>query len=143
LGDREKILLDTNVYVDWLRSGRHEDRVVGRGPVRFLSAVVEMELRAGATTRAARRGLDQAVRGYAATARIIPPSTRTFAEAGDVLRTLRAAGREVRRASLVHDVLIALTARAIGAKLVTVNVGDFQAIRALRPFSLEVVPVAP
>jgi predicted nucleic acid-binding protein len=63
-----------------------------------------------------------------------------FADAGEVLRRLRAAGRDVRRASLVHDVLIALTARTIGARLVTADAGDFEAIRALRRFSLQVVP---
>jgi predicted nucleic acid-binding protein len=43
-------------------------------------------------------------------------------------------------ASLVRDVLIALTARTIGATLVTADAGDFEAIRALKRFSLQVVP---
>lgn len=52
---------------------------------------------------------------------------------------LRATGREVRRASLVNDVLIALTAREIGATVLTAHAGDFMAIRAIDDFSLEVV----
>ncbi len=43
-------------------------------------------------------------------------------------------------ALIEHDVLIALTARTIGATLVTADAGDFEAIRALRRFSLQVVP---
>ncbi len=44
----------------------------------------------------------------------------------------------MRRASLVNDVLIALTARAIGATLYTAD-GDFEAIRQVRAFALRVV----
>jgi len=40
------------------------------------------------------------------------------------------------------SVLIALTARTIGATLVTADAGDFEAIRALRRFTLQVVPAA-
>ena len=50
-----KIVLDTNVYIGWLNAGLHEDLMLGPGYVRFLSAVVQMELRAGATTLPARR----------------------------------------------------------------------------------------
>lgn len=49
------------------------------------------------------------------------------------------AGQEVRRASLVNDVLIALTARQLGATLCTADDEDFRAIRRVRDFSLEVV----
>jgi len=40
----------------------------------------------------------------------------------------------------VNDVLIALSARASGAVVVTQNERDFRAIQAIRPFRLEVVP---
>jgi predicted nucleic acid-binding protein len=49
-----------------------------------------------------------------------------------------AAGREVRRASLVGDVLIAHTARSLGASLVTAG-RDYEAIRSVLDFDLEVV----
>jgi predicted nucleic acid-binding protein len=62
-----------------------------------------------------------------------------FDEAGLVLRALRLAGREIRRASLVNDVLIALTARSIGAMLYTADAEDFESIRQVRDFSLAVV----
>src|SRR5438270_806219 len=47
-----KVLLDTNVFIDYLRAGLHTDWVAGQvdGTVRFLSAVVLMELRLGATS---------------------------------------------------------------------------------------------
>jgi predicted nucleic acid-binding protein len=137
-----KQLLDTNLYVGWLNHGLHELLVVGPGSVRYLSSVVQMELRAGAATRPARRVLDQLIRVYTATARLVAPSPTVFDEAGLVLRALRLAGREVRRASLVNDVLIALTARSMGATLYTADAEDFESIRQVRDFSLEIVRAA-
>ena len=40
---------------------------------------------------------------------------------------------------LVNDALIALTARSIGAAVVTRNERDFRLIRGIRPFDLEIV----
>jgi len=79
------------------------------------------------------------IRAHAASARLVAPSAPVFDEAGFVLRALRMAGREVRHASLVNDVLIALTARRLGATLYTGDAEDFRAIRGVRDFSLEVV----
>jgi predicted nucleic acid-binding protein len=134
-----KSLLDTNLYVGWLNRGLYEALVVGPGFVRYLGSVVQMELRVGAATRPARRLLDQLVRAHTASARLAVPSASVFDESGLVLRALRMAGREVGRAALVNDVLIALTARQIGATLYTANADDVAAIRRVRDFSLQVV----
>ena len=58
-----------------------------------------------------------------------------FEEAGAVLRTLRARGMEIRRASIVNDVVIAMSCRAIGATLYTADF-DYEAIRSARDFRL-------
>ena len=134
-----RAILDTNLYIAWLRRGAHEDLVLGRGLARALSAVVVMELRTGVTTRAAHRAVERIVRAHAAARRIVAPSGSLFDEAGGVLRNLRRAGRDIGRASLVHDVLIALTARSTGATVYTLDEGDFEAIRAIRRFRLEIV----
>jgi predicted nucleic acid-binding protein len=131
-------VLDTNVYIGWLNRGQFAELVIGRGLARYLSAVVEMELRAGAETRAARRALDGLVRAYRAGDRILPPSSAVFSTTAVVFQKLRHAGRDVRRASLVHDVLIALTARAVGATVYTQD-ADFTVIRGVRPFALQIV----
>ena len=133
------MVLDTSVYVGWLNQGLHAEWLLGPGVVRCLSAVVLMELRVGATTRRARRAVSQLVRPYETSGRLVAPSARLFDEAAIVLQRLRMRGLEVRRASLVNDVLIALTARAMGARVVTANAADFQAIRDLRRFSLRVI----
>ena len=134
-----KVVLDTNLYIGWFDRGLHEALMVGPGFVRYLSAVVQMELRAGAATQSARRLLDQLVRAHTASGRLVSPSPAAFDEAGLVLRALRMAGREVRRSSLVNDVLVALTARTMGATVYTADGSDFEAIRRVRDFGLRVV----
>ncbi len=133
-----RVVFDTNILIDWLNTGAHEDRVLGRGQVRLLSSIVEMELRAGAFTAAARGAVERLARAHADAARLLVPTASVYAEAGGVLRRLRARGEDVRRASLVSDLLIALSARSIGATLVTRD-RDFERIRAHAKFDLELL----
>jgi predicted nucleic acid-binding protein len=133
----KRILLDTNLYIDWLNQGAREALLLGPDLVRYLSAVVVLELRAGASTRRARHAVDKLVRAYGSGGRLVAPAPNVFDRAGSVLRKLRLAGREVRSAALVNDVLIALTARSLGATVVTANTSDFRAIRTVEDFALE------
>jgi predicted nucleic acid-binding protein len=75
------------------------------------------------------------------TVRVLTPTRQVFADAGDTLRRLRAV-RGYNPASshgIANDVLIALSARSIGASVVTQNENDFVAIRSVRPFGLRIV----
>jgi len=132
-----KVVLDTHLYIDWINRGLHESFLTGPGYVRHLCAVVVMELRTGAHRRAGRTAVDRLVRSYESAGRLVAPTGRVFDRAGSALRQLRLAGRDVRSAAFVNDVLIALTAREIGATVVTRNVRDFAAIRAVESFALE------
>lgn len=133
-----RIVLDTNVLVDWINSRHHEDWVLAPGFVRLLSSVVEMELRVGAISRKAKRAVDDIVRAHEAGARILCPTPRVFRDAGAVLTKLASAGLEIRRASLVNDVFLAVSTRSVGATLVTRD-EDFSTIRQVVPFSLELI----
>ncbi len=133
-----KVVLDTNVYIDWMNRGLREELMVGPGFVRYLSAVVQMELRVGARTLPARRAVDQLLRAYRAAGRVVAPDTMLFDSAGKTLRALQEQGREVRRASLIGDVLIAHTARSVGARLITAD-RDYEAIRSVLDFDVEIV----
>jgi predicted nucleic acid-binding protein len=133
-----KVVLDTNLYIDWMNRGLREAFMIGPGFVRYLSAVVQMELRVGARTLPARRAVDQLQRAYRTAGRVVAPDAQLFDTAGRTLRALHEMGREVRRSSLVGDVLIAHTARSLGASLVTVD-RDYEAIRSVLDFDLEVV----
>lgn len=135
----KRTLVDTNVFIDWLNDGLHEEIVIGTGRTRLLSSVVLLELRAGASNARAHKQVDTLARRFLAAQRLIAPSSDAYDAAGRVLGRLRRSGREVRRASLVNDVLIALTAREHGAVVVTRDRSDFEAIRKHVDFGLEVV----
>jgi predicted nucleic acid-binding protein len=136
-----RLVADTNVYIDWLNAGRHEDVLFRPNTVKYLSAVVLMELRAGAFAARDRRLVARLEGAFQKAERVLVPSRAVYEEAGDVLRLLQArrgynlAGR----ASIVADVLIAMSARSLGATVVAQNGRDFEAIRAVRPFGLAVV----
>jgi len=134
-------VFDTNIYVDWINSGLHEDVLFERGIVRHMSAVVLMELRAGAFAPKDRRLIERLERTFRAVERLVVPSQVVYSDAGDVLRLLQSRrGYRLRAShSIVNDVLIALSARTIGATVVTQNRDDYRAIHSIRPFQLQVV----
>jgi len=136
-----RLVIDTNVYIDWLNKGRHEDVLFQRDAVKYLSAVVLMELRAGAVSRADRRLVRRLEAGFERAGRILAPSRALFAEAGDTLRRLQIAeGYNIGGSgSIANDVLIALSARSIGATVVTQNERDYRAIERIGSFRLTVV----
>jgi len=137
-----RLVIDTNVYIDWLNKGRHEDVLFQHDAVKYLSAVVLMELRAGAVLRADRRLVQRLETAFERAGRILAPSKALFAEAGDTLRRLRIeAGYNIGGSrSIANDVLIALSARSIGAIVVTQNERDYRAIERIRSFRLTIVP---
>ncbi len=136
-----RVVFDTNLYIGWLNSGRHEAVLFQREAVKYLSAVVMLELYAGAFSPRDRKLVRGVVAAFDRADRILIPSATVWEDAGHVLRALqelrgyRVAGSR----SLVNDVLIALSARAIGATVVTSDARDFTAIREIRPFELTVV----
>ena len=64
-----------------------------------------------------------------------------YQETGEVLRQLQESlGYTMASAyGLANDVLIALSARSIGAVVITQNERDFAAIQRIRPFKLAIV----
>jgi len=136
----QRIVIDTNIYIDWLNEGRHEDVIFQRETVKHLSAVVLMELLAGAFSTKDRRLIRGITLPFARANRIVTPTVSIYEEAGDVLRRLqRLHGYSIPSAyGLVNDVLIALSARSIGASVFTQNERDFAAIQAVQPFKLVV-----
>jgi len=136
-----RVVVDTNVYIDWINRGQHEEVLFQRETVKYLSAVVLMELRAGAFSQRDRRLLQGLEKTFERAGRVLTPSRRVFAEAGDALRRLQAdRGYNVGAShSIASDVLIALSARSIGATVVTQNERDYSAIQRVRPFRLVIV----
>lgn len=125
-----KVLLDTNVLIDYLRAGLHAEWVLGGGGgiIRFISAIVLLELRLGADTHKRKRAVDSLQQAFHSE-RILGLTPPLVDYAGRIFRALygNAAGMGDRLGPL-NDVLIALTARQIGAAVVTSNVMEFRRI---------------
>lgn len=139
-----KILLDTNVFVDYLRADLHAEWVFGHvgQTVRFLSSVVLMELRLGADTPKRTRAVDR-IRSAFPDQRVIAPSPRCFDRAGTLFRAIHGAGDGLRdRLGAINDLLIALSAVEIGAAVLTGNRLDFGRIAKHLPGLRVVYPVA-
>lgn len=135
-----RALIDTNIYVDWINDGLYEDVLFRRDGVTYLSGIVVMELYAGAFAERERRLIRRLVSTFARPGRIVIPAEALYEDAGHVLRNLQASedyDLSVTR-GLSNDVLIALSARAIGATVITQNERHFAAIRRIRPFRLAV-----
>ena len=123
-----RVLLDTNVFVDYLRHGLHERWVAGRDAhyIRFLSSIVLMELHLGADTPRRRRAVTALRRAFPE-GRILAPTPALHERAGTLFPRLHGLGPGDRLGPM-NDLLIALTAWRIGATVVTRNVSDFERI---------------
>jgi hypothetical protein len=137
----QKVLFDSSVLIDWLNTSKYQELLFARGLVKYVSAVVLLELEAGAFSRKDQRLVERLARGFGRAGRIVVPTASDWQEGGKLLRELQQnKGYDLRKiSSLAHDVLIALSARRIGAMVITQNAADFEAIRQLRPFSLMIV----
>ncbi|MGH7846634.1 MAG: type II toxin-antitoxin system VapC family toxin [Candidatus Binatia bacterium] len=137
----QRIVIDTDVYIDWFNDGQHEAVVFQRDAVKYLSSIVVMELAAGAFSVGDRRLIRDVISAFRRARRILLPTASIYEDAGEVLRRLQ----EFRGYSLsaaygvVNDVLIALSARSIGATVITQNERHLTAIQTIRSFKLTVI----
>lgn len=125
-----KVLFDTNVFIDYLRADLYADWIFGgvSNIIRFLSSVVLLELRIGADTARRHRAVDRIQAAFPAS-RLIAPLPPLFDHAGRLFRTLHGDGSGFDdRLGPINDLLIALTARQIGATVLTSNLVDFSRI---------------
>lgn len=130
-----KVVLDTNVLIDFLRAGMHPEWVVGgHGTVvRFISAIALLELRLGADTPKRKKTVDRIQHAFRA-GRTLGLTPSTLDHAGRLFRAMHgnASGLSDRLGPM-NDVLIALTAREIGATVITGNVLEFRRIAGKIP----------
>ena len=130
------IIFDTSVLIDELRTGRHQQRIQSVTGLIRTSSVVLAELWRGATRPAEREFLRALARNHP----ILTPTEKNWLESGQILAKLRAdrgfAPDKLR--NLHFDVLIALTARSHGARVITSDHADFELINSYRKFQFEV-----
>jgi predicted nucleic acid-binding protein len=121
-----KFTCDTNVLVDVLRDPSAEEAFrlfLSRfSHLTYLSAVVILELRAGARTPKQVRLLEQeVVQRFSGVNRVFAPSADAFSAAGKLLATVatREGWTAEAHPSLVHDALLATSCRESGVTLIT------------------------
>ncbi len=130
------VIFDTSVFIDHLRSRRHQQRIESVSGLVRTSAVVLAELWRGASKPAEWKFLRALEKNHP----ILTPSERDWLESGQILGRIYADhgfGPDKLR-DLHFDVLIALTARSHGARLITSNGADFALISRYRKVQLEI-----
>lgn len=129
------VVFDTSVLVDEIRTNRHIDRILRVDGLVRNSSVVLAELLRGAATPVDSAIIEFLRRNYP----ILTPTEKHWIESGQILAQMsKDKGFEPRKLRDLHfDVLIALTARAHGALLITSNRADFEVIREYQEFKLE------
>jgi predicted nucleic acid-binding protein len=129
-------VFDTSVIIDDLRTLRHRERIQSLIGVIRTSSVVLAELWRGAANPSDREFLRALARSHP----ILTPTEKNWLESGEILSRIRAdhgfAAAKLR--DLHFDVLIALTARSHGARLITTDRTDFEIINRYRQIKLEV-----
>lgn len=132
----DAVIFDTSILVDEARTGRHRKRIESVEGLVRTSAVVLAELLRGASVPAEHRFVRTLARNHP----ILTPTEENWLESGEILAKIRADhGFQPHKLRALHfDVLIALTARSHGARLITTNRADFELVNRYRRIKLEV-----
>ena len=139
------VLLDTNVYLDALKSvagaTRFERQFLPLVFQTYLSSVVAEELYAGALDERAVHLIERQVGALERVGRVITPLFEDWKKAGKLVAaiTRREPGRRPKVQQMLNDILLALGARRMGADLYTLNHDDFKLIHRYQPFSLKLL----
>ncbi|MDB4915453.1 MAG: hypothetical protein JWM95_3097 [Gemmatimonadetes bacterium] len=129
-------LLDSNIYIRAIRESdfAFELEAFHRShlPRLVVSAVVVSELLAGAQTPRLVRDLQRTlVEPFRQRKRFLTPGWQTWEQAVAIDRDIRrtsASRPKLAGRSFFHDILIAATAREMGATIITLNMSDFALI---------------
>ena len=129
-----KCMFDTNVYISYIRDRSHSTELQRRGTVKYLAAIVLMELWAGTKTKNAKKLIDQLQKPYVRAGRIVTLSASKFIAMGQFFADLPSQYDTLaKNAGFVNDVHLALTTISMVALLYTEDKTHFQIIRNRMP----------
>ena len=130
------VIFDTSIFIDHLRTGCHRQRIESVTGLIRTSSVVLAELWRGAAKPAEVKFLGALERNHP----LLTPTGKNWLESGQILgKILADRGFAPGKLLDLHfDVLIALTARSHGARLITSNRSDFELINTYRKLQLEI-----
>jgi predicted nucleic acid-binding protein len=132
----EFVVFDSSIVIDQIRASLHTGRIQKIDGLVRNSSVVLAELWRGASSPVD----TQTIRYFEENYPILTPTEKNWIVSGQILAKIRDDhGFDMDKLRGLHfDVLIALTARSHGARLITSNRADFELIREYRDFKLEV-----
>lgn len=136
-----KYIIDTDLYIELLRTGQYHDIIaeiyVKETPYIYFSSIVAQELLSGVINETGRKSVEAILAPFEKAQRIVTPGHNIWKETGQVLSKLRTEKPDLKTklSRMINDTLIAMSARAIGATVVTLNAFDFEAIKSVRKFS--------
>lgn len=127
-------VIDTSVYVEHFRHGKYREDLQKGIFLTRNSSVVLAELYRGCHTKEELNLIEELSDDFA----IVTPTKQIWLESGKLLaRLAEREGYQPEKLKDLHfDVLIALSARSIGAFLITNNRRDFEEIKKLKDFKL-------
>lgn len=130
------VILDTSIFISHVRTGCHQQRIESLTGLVRTSSVVLAELWRGATKASEREFLEALERNHP----VLTPTEKNWLESGQILAQMSAdkGFTPAKLRDLHFDVLIALTARSHGARLITSDRADFELINTYRSLQLEV-----
>ncbi len=139
-----KVIFDTNVYIEAIQVGPEADAyqlLLSALPRTYVSAVVVEELYSGTSDTVGERLVEAFVSQTEKTGRIVTPTYRDWKETGRILTRIgrQEPAQRTRVPRLVNDVLLAMSAKQIGATLFTFNEKDFRLIARYKQFPLEIL----
>ena len=135
-----KVIFDTSIYIPFINQGiayPTTELNIGK-PIPYMSAVVIEELYAGAFDNISVKLLDKIYTTFEDLDRLVVPDASDWQKTGKVVAKLgKKYGFEEKFLSkITNDVLIALSARRIGAIVVTNNTKDFLKIKEFVDFKI-------
>jgi len=130
------VVFDTSVLIDHLRTGRYQQQIDSISGLIRTSSVVLSELWRGATRSQEYQFLEALARNHP----ILTPTEKNWLESGQILGKIyaRRGFSPDKLRDLHFDVLIALTVRSHGARLITSNRADFEMISSYKKVQLEI-----
>ena len=117
------LVIDSSVWIEWLRGNQASIRDESKGRILFLPAVIPMELLSGAHTRKSFQLVSAVIESFERNRRLLIPTLEDYRKAGSVLADL---GWSASKKS--NDVLIGVCARRIGAEIWTCDYSDYSLI---------------
>ena len=135
---QQKIIIDTNVYIDIFNEDRHENIRNPFERIVFLVHPVLHELWMGAKGKREIRHLATFQNEFVRLKRLLIPTPATLLSVGRVCHQLRSSGKlDPVHPKHYNDITIASLARQIGATVITHNIQNFKMIQRVIDFDFE------